>query len=128
MGGCVQSMSSAIVDAGAPPPKKRPRVEEKEHESQLVTTTLELCVEQINELIGKRGMYVCWECDKLHLGEAVYLATSKWDHERSFCRKCILRCVACDEFYAPSMSYRHEDCANVVLVDSDGEEKEAEDA
>lgn len=119
-------MSSAIVDAGAPPPKKRPRVE-AEDEAQLVTSTLELCVEQVNELIGKRGMYVCWECDKLHLGEAIYLATSKWDYERSFCRKCICRCVTCDESYAPSMSYRHEDCAAVGDVDSDGEEKEEAD-
>lgn len=74
------------------------------------------------------GFFVCDGCDDVLLGPMKLLDTSKHGHERPFCHSCVCHCWGCDEDFASSMSYQHEDCRGSEEDDEDKEkDKDTED-
>ncbi len=74
-------------------------------------------VQELNMIVQNQNKrvkwFVCAECNWLVEGDAEYYAVNKWGDERPFCEGCLLECPDpnCEETpFAPSMSYRHEDC------------------
>jgi hypothetical protein len=91
----------------------------------LKNATLEQLIGQVNSRVNARTRYfICDECNLLCTGGATYLDTSKWGYERPFCQQCRLYCRACKEYYAPPMSYMHEDCDDGDSDEEDEEENE----
>jgi len=53
---------------------------------------------------------ICSQCNKFCY-PAIWLHVTKWgDVQRPFCDDCACYCEICDERYASSMSYKHDDC------------------
>jgi len=105
------------------PPQKRPRTEEGPESRE---QRLKRLIDDANGLIGQLAWFVCDHCNKLALGSGEALETSKWGYERIFCSACICHCTACDEDYAPSMQYRHDDCPKVGDDDASSESGDSE--
>jgi hypothetical protein len=84
--------------------------------------TLAHYIEILNKWIGAAELpwFVCEGCNKLTRGSGTNLSTSKWGDERDFCLGCIYYCRGCEETYALSMKYRHEDCEEDASSSSSG--------
>ncbi len=54
--------------------------------------------------------FVCYGCNELIRDTPFKLITTKWDDQGDFCDSCTLYCEGCEEEYAPSMQYHHDDC------------------
>lgn len=89
----------------------------------MTSLSLMAIVEHINAVKKDTNIYVCVGCDRLNIGFPLELETSKWGYEKCFCEKCACYCDDCEEYYAPSMQYRHEDCKEL----SSGADEESDD-
>jgi len=69
-----------------------------------------------------KAWFVCDSCNKLKMGGAHYLDTSKWGYERPFCDSCTSYCKSCGEWYSNDMDYRHEDCGGEGDEGDEGDE------
>jgi len=93
-------------------------------------TSLEQLVEQINELKSRNncGWFICYHCDQLKLiilpRDVRVLTVSKWGQEESICESCVSFCHGCQEYYAPSMQYEHDDCSESKSSSDDDHEHE----
>lgn len=76
--------------------------------------SIELSLEQIVRLFnacnGKNEYSTCYECGKLEKEDDLYEASGYKKNKEILCRACVMHCTACDEYYAPSGSYYHDDC------------------
>lgn len=84
-------------------------------------------VDRINEIKTKYdNLFICWECDKLILGDAKSLEVDKWGQKELFCYRCVHFCRHCRKNYASTMEYEHDDCCDDYESSEEDEESEEE--
>jgi hypothetical protein len=61
---------------------------------------------------------ICFNCKKfIFNNDEIYIESSKYSEERSFCQDCVFLCKGCDQNYINQFQHEHKKC----LEDSDQE-------
>lgn len=94
---------------------------------KMTSISLDKLVDTVNKVVKETEevmkWFVCHGCNELKIGiGAHYMQTSKWGYDRPFCPDCTNYCGYCDEYFAKTMSYRHDDCRqpNTATKKDDG--------